>query len=243
MSEPASGQMPLALRFPPDQRFETFHAGDPALLAPLRAAVVQPGGQRLYIAGRRGAGKTHLLLAACAESESTGRTAAYVPLATFVGRLAESLEALHHHDLVAIDGLDAIAGDRDAEVALFDFHNRVHDAGACLLYAATEWPEGLGLQLPDLRSRLGQCVRIALPVLDDAGRARVLRLRAERRGLQVDEAAIDWLLRRTGRDLSHLTRLLDRIDRAALAAQRRVTVPFLRDALGAMNTAQDGDGE
>lgn len=236
MSDPASGQLPLALRFPPDQRFETFHAADPGVVAPLLAVAAAPSGKAmpcLYLAGPRGTGKTHLLLAACAEAEAQGRRPGFLPLAGAVGRLRDALEALHHHDLVALDGLEALAGDRDAEVALFDFHNRAHDAGTCVVYAARAWPDGLGLQLPDLRSRLAQCVRIALPVLDDAGRAEVLRLRAARRGLQLDPAAIDWLLRRTGRDLASLTALLDRIDRAALAAQRRLTVPFLRKVLGA----------
>jgi DnaA family protein len=35
-----------------------------------------------------------------------------------------------------------------------------------------------------------------------------------------------------GRDLASLTALLDRLDRASLAAQRRITVPFLRQTLG-----------
>ena len=50
--------------------------------------------------------------------------------------------------------------------------------------------------------------------------------------LQRTEAALDWLLRRVGRDLASLTQLFDRLDRAALAAQRRLTVPFLRETLG-----------
>jgi DnaA family protein len=60
----------------------------------------------------------------------------------------------------------------------------------------------------------------------------VLRLRAQRRGLQLDDAAIDWLLKRVDRDLVTLTVLLDRLDRESLAAQRRLTVPFLRQVLG-----------
>ena len=60
----------------------------------------------------------------------------------------------------------------------------------------------------------------------------MLRQRASRRGLGMDDAAIDWLLRRTDRDLSSLTDLLDRLDRESLAAKRRITVPFLRDVLG-----------
>ena len=45
--------------------------------------------------------------------------------------------------------------------------------------------------------------------------------------------ALDYLLRRVDRDLGSLTALLDRLDRASLAAQRRVTVPFLRGLLAA----------
>ena len=94
-------------------------------------------------------------------------------------------------------------------------------------------PDGVPLTLPDLRSRLSQCVRIALAPLDDQGRREVLRLRAQRRGLALDEAALEWLLKRVDRDLGSLTALLDKLDRESLAAQRRVTVPFLRQILGA----------
>jgi DnaA family protein len=90
----------------------------------------------------------------------------------------------------------------------------------------------LALSLPDLRSRLGQCTRITLLPLDDEGRREVLRERAQRRGLALDDPALDWLLRRVDRDLASLTALLDRLDRASLAAQRRITVPFLRQTLG-----------
>ena len=70
-------------------------------------------------------------------------------------------------------------------------------------------------------------------MLDDVGRAEVLRQRAAARGLQFDEAALDWLLRRHSRDLSDLGMLFERLDQASLAAQRRLTVPFLRQVLGA----------
>ena len=69
----------------------------------------------------------------------------------------------------------------------------------------TRRPDALPLVLPDLRSRLAQCARWTLPVLDDAGRAELLRQRAAARGLDLDEAALDWLLRRCSRDLGSLT--------------------------------------
>ncbi|MEN1939944.1 DnaA regulatory inactivator Hda [Luteimonas sp. MJ246] len=225
-------QLPLALRYPPDQRFDTFVDAPPAAIGQLRA-LAAGAGEWLYLDGGVGTGKTHLALAACAVADASGLRATYLPLALAAGRLHEALESLGDGPgLVALDGLQAIAGRRDDEVALFDFHNRARAAGGSVLYAASAAPAALPVGLPDLRSRLGQCVRIALQPLDDAGRAEVLRLRARRRGLQFDEAAIAWLLRRAGRDLAGLTAQLDALDRASLAAQRRVTVPFLREVLG-----------
>jgi DnaA-homolog protein len=224
-----SAQLPLALRYPPDQRFETFVQAPPGALAQLRdMAAGGPGVRGTCLAGPAGTGKSHLAIAACAEAEAGGRSAAYLPLTAAAGRVRDALEALEGRDLVAIDDVDAVAGSRDDEVALFDFHNRATDAGRAVLYTAALPPGVLPLVLADLRSRLAQCAFVALAPLDDDGRAEVLRLRAARRGLQIDTAAIEWLLRHAGRDLAGLTALLDRLDRASLAAQRRVTVPFLR---------------
>ena len=223
-------QLPLALRYPPDQRYASFIAAPEGVIGQLRALAATPG-EALYLTGPPGAGKTHLALATCAHAEAEGRRAAYVPMAAAAGRLHDALDALGA-GVVALDGLEAIAGSRDDEVALFDFHNRARQAGVSLLYVAQASPDGLGLALPDLRSRLAQCPRIVLAVLDDDGRRTVLQERAQRRGLVVDAAALDWLLRRAGRDLAGLTRLLDQLDQASLAAKRKVTVPFLREFLG-----------
>ena len=226
-------QLPLALRYPPDQRFESYVAAPASALAQLRVLAETSGADWLYLAGLAKTGKTHLALALCAATEQAGRRAAYLPLIAAAGRMREALHALDGNDVVALDGLEKIAGNREDEIALFDFHNAARTRGVGVLYAAQAAPDELGLALPDLRSRLQQCARIVLSPLDDAGRADVLRDRAQRRGLVLEDAAIDWLLTRTDRDLSSLVQLLDKLDRASLAAQRRVTVPFLRKVVEA----------
>ena len=231
--DPLGPQLPLALRYPPDQRFDTWLDASPTgIVARLRVLATGATDDPLYLQGGNGSGKTHLLLASCAEAEAAGRPAHYLSMARIRGHAREAFEGLEQAGLVALDGLEAIAGLRDDEVALFDLHNRLRDAGAGLLYAARQTPAALLLALPDLRSRLAQCTLIALPALDDDGRARVLRRRAASRGLAFDEAALDWLLTRCSRDLSDLAALFERLDHASLAAQRRITVPFLRQVLG-----------
>lgn len=226
----SSRQLPLTLRYPPDQRLEAFVAPPEGAIAQLQALV--EGGDWLYLAGPSGAGKTHLALGFCAEAEARGRNAHYLPLAALAGQLQDALPMPEPGMRFALDGLECIAGQREDEIALFDFHNAARTAGAGVLYTAAATPDALALTLPDLRSRLAQLARIHLQPADDATRAAILRLRAERRGLAFDDAAIDWLLKRVDRDLASLAMLFDRLDRESLAAQRRLTVPFLRQIVG-----------
>lgn len=225
-------QLPLALRAPPDQRLERYLHAPAGMLAQLQALATGDAADTLYLQGAAATGKTHLLLGCCTLATTSGKQAVYLSLSHARGRLREASEGLDA-ELVALDDVDAIAGHREDEVALFDLHNRLRDTGRSVLYAATVAPDALPLVLPDLRSRLAQCTRWTLPVLDHAARAELLRQRAAARGLDFDDAALDWMLRRCSRDLGTLTGLFERLDRASLVAQRRLTVPFLRQVLEA----------
>lgn len=225
-----SPQIPLALKFPPDQQFAAFE-GQAELRALVEAVASGDRSDWLYLAGPTASGKTHLQLAACAEARRRGTSAVFLPLAALAGRLQDALVGHGGSGLVCLDGLEAIAGNADDEVALFHFHNAARQTATRLIHSAVSMPSGLPFVLPDLVSRLEQCTRLALEPLDEAGRRSVLRQRAARRGLDLDDAVLDYLFRRVGRDLSTLTALLDRLDHASLAAQRRITIPFLRTVL------------
>jgi DnaA-homolog protein len=149
------------------------------------------------------------------------------------GERAIGIRALGGSDLLALDDVHDIAGDVTAEHALFDLYNRCKVEKSTLLFAANAPPGQLGIGLPDLVSRLSSCTQALLKPLDDAARREAVRQRAHARGLVLDDAVLDWLFAHTARDLDSLTALVERIDRATLAAQRRVTVPFLRKLLGA----------
>jgi DnaA family protein len=224
-------QLPLALRWPRRQRFEHFHAGaNAAALAAVQSLASDAAAPWVYLHGALGSGRSHLLVAACQAASALGRRVQYLPLAA-LGDRAAALRGVSGSELLALDDLGAIAGDREAEHALFDLYNRARAEGSALLFAADTTPAQLGLQLPDLRSRLGACTQFALKPLDDAERRAVLKAQAASRGIELDDSVLDWLFARYARDLGALLDLLDKLDQASLAAQRRITIPFLRSFL------------
>jgi len=229
-------QLPLGLRWPAQQRFETFAAGDNAPALALLRTAAEGANDWLFLAGAPGSGKTHLLIAACAAASAQGRVAQYLSLR---GARAEGIRALGGSDLLALDDIDAIAGDGAAEHALFDLYNRCKVEKSTLLFAAREAPARMGVALPDLVSRLSSCTQLALRALSEPQRREALRQRAQARGLELDDAVLDWLFARAQRDFGSLVALLERIDRESLAAKRRVTVPFLRQLLDENGQVQE----
>ena len=224
-------QFPLDLRWPPHQRLDAFWPG-PNVSALQGITDVANGGEAwLYLHGACGTGKSHLLIGACRAAIEANRAGRYVSLAQLPVPRSEAIAGLGAKGLLAIDDVQAIAGEPAAERALFDLYNRAKTANARIAFAASAPPAELGITLPDLVSRLSMCTRYALRPLDDAGRRAMLRVLAGRLGLRLDDEVLDWWFARQPRDPASLVALLQRVDRAALAAQRRVTVPFLRELL------------
>lgn len=223
-------QLPLALRSQKAFRLDDF-IGNADLCALLAATALGDSRDSLFLHGPTDSGKTHLLLATLSLARAGQRDVNYVPLRVLGQAAEDTLDAADGHALLCVDDVDAIAGHRAAEEALFRLHNRVHDLGSTVLYSANVAPQALPLSLPDLRSRLQHGLRFSLMPLDDQGRRDWLRQAAAARGMSMDDAVLDYLFRHYPRDLDSLQRLLDRLDRTSLAEQRRITVPFVRGVL------------
>jgi DnaA family protein len=141
------------------------------------------------------------------------------------------LADLEHVDMLALDGLDAVAGSLEWERPLFVILNAFLVRAGGLLLAASAPAARCGFALPDLASRGAGAVTYRLAPLTDAERAAALRLHAAARGLDLEDAAAEFLLHRLARDMRVLTEWLARLDRASLSAQRRLTIPFIREHL------------
>jgi DnaA family protein len=225
-------QLPLAMRLRERALFDSFVPGaNAAAVGQLRTLASGAAGGVYWLSGPHAVGKTHLLQASCALAGSAGADAAYLPLSQLVALGPESLEGWHDARVVALDDVTAVAGRRDWEQGLFRLHREVEERGAVLLAAAVAPPLLVKFSLPDLGSRFAAATLLPLRLLDEPEQREALRLRAHLRGLELPEETALYLQRRFRRDLPTLYQLLDAIDAAALQAQRRLTVPFIRQVL------------
>ncbi len=222
-------QLVLPIRLADHAVFESFlAAGNDALVATLGALADGHSGHDCWLWGAPATGKTHLLQAVC---ERAGDRAVYVPLSLLADAGPAVLEGLARRELVCIDDLDAVLGDEVWEVALFDLCNQLTDAGGLLAVAAGSAPRESNIVLADLASRLSRLAVFRVQPLDDEQRIAALKLRATHRGLDLPDESARYLIKRSRRDMASLYELLDKLDLEALRAQRRLTIPFVRDVL------------
>lgn len=226
-------QLTLGVRLRDDARFENFHGArnaDPA--ARLKQLVETGEPPVVVVCGELGTGKSHLLQAACFLTEKSGQTALCVSLTELMQFEPGVLAGLEHHDLVALDDLDQVAGQPDWEEAVFHLYNRIHDAGHRLLVALPDLPSQMPLTLGDLVSRLQHGLVLQLGRYQDEDHLRILQARAEQRGLVLGDEVATYILRRAPRQLGALLAILDRLDENSLRAQRGLTVPFVKSVMG-----------
>ncbi|SDU14721.1 regulatory inactivation of DnaA Hda protein [Pseudomonas pohangensis] len=229
-------QLPLGVRLRDDATFKNFYPGSNAVALGYVERLCQADAgwteSLIYLWGGAGVGRSHLLQAACLQLEQLDQQAVYLPLAGLVEHGPALLEGLEHCALVCLDDLDAVAGRADWEEALFHLFNRLRDAGQRLLLSASAAPRELQLQLADLQSRLSQALVFQLRELAADDKLHALQLRASRRGLQLPDEVAAFILNRGSRSMNGLFELLEQLDQASLQAQRKLTIPFLKETLG-----------
>jgi DnaA family protein len=218
-------QLPLGVRLRAGAKLAKVAPGRNAEIV---SALRDAGSGPLWLWGAPGAGKTHLLQAVCV---AAGDTAAYFPLNRTLALPPDALFGFESSSVLCLDDVGEVAGDPGWEEALFRLFNEGAEMRTRLIFAARAAPRQFEWRLLDWRSRAAACVVYHVHDLDDAGRVEALQLRAAQRGLDLPAETADYLLRRIPRDLDSLYAVLDQLDEASLIAQRRLTIPFIRDAL------------
>lgn len=215
-----------------ESSFSSFHAGgNTELLAELRRMVHGVRAKRvLYFWGEAGSGKTHLLNACCQLALESGAPHAYLPVDGATLEPAR-LEQIAPQALVCIDDFQAAAASDSWQVALFNLYEKLHGHAGALVVASDRAVGALNLALKDLESRLVSGGVFRLARLTEADQRAALKARARHKGFELTDPVLQFILTHFQRDTASLFALLDRIDNASLAQQRKITVPFIKSLL------------
>jgi DnaA family protein len=227
-------QLPLRLNPQEVYRLDNFYFSQAEIKQALLAFCELTTLDFLYLWGDKASGKSHLLMAIMdqIQTQQAGKRIVYLPLAELVASSSpEVLQSLEQLDLLCLDELEAIVGIVEWEEAIFHCFNRLQLTGCKLLIASSHNPATIKIQLADLRSRLATGLIYQLEILDDEAKQQALIVQAQVRGLDLPNEVAQYLLRHHSRDIHVLMDLLRDLDKASMAAKRRLTIPFVRQAL------------
>jgi DnaA family protein len=240
-------QLPLPVRLRASSVFGSFFSGpNHAAVQQLEALIPGQRPPVVWLYGQAGTGKTHLLQALCAQAGERQLAAAYLPLREWAVQDADVLSGCESLAYLCLDDIGAIAGNAAWERALFRLYTELEESGGRMIVAADAAPAATAIQLRDLASRLGAGTVLRLQTLSDEEQIGALQLRAMQLGLELPFEVAQLLMRRLPRDMATLCAMLEKLDEASLATQRRLTVPFVRDvleasSLGAQKTDERGE--
>ncbi len=228
-----SQQLPLAVELRPQVTLDDFLPGENRQLLTLLTQIAQGRkDETLFISGAPDSGKTHLLMGLCSAAGQRGLSCAYLPLEELHHLSPELLTGMDTMDIIAVDGVQHIAGNINWEQALFILFNLARGLHRTLVFSADRSPARLPLKLPDLGSRLSWGGSYQLHALDDEGLRELLQTQAHKRGLQLKPKVARWLLTHCSRKPGDLLALLDRLDKKALAEKRHnLSLPFIQSCI------------
>jgi DnaA family protein len=230
--ERAIKQIALPLSLDRQYSFENFISDRADLIvASLKALIQGDGEAQIGLWGTTASGKTHLLNASADYARQKSVVLQIYDAKQLLQCDANEFEGFSHCDVLAIDNLDAIAGNAEWEACFYQVINRCRDGDYRFVFAMTHRPEDLETALDDFRSRLQWGLMLQLPSSDDIEIRQILRKRAQLIGIELAEDVISYLMTHHARNLATQMAILRRLDGASLSQQRKVTIPLIKQAL------------
>lgn len=236
-------QLPLN----PDYTFDEFVVGDSNRFAHAAAMSVcaQPGTlyNPLFVHGRSGLGKTHLLQALCSRLRDQGLYAVYLTSDVFIndfvralenGRLQEFRESLRRAAVLVLDDAQFLAGHETSQEELFHTFNTLHQSRRQMVISADATPG----EIPTLKDRLvsrlqwGLIVPIELPNRET--RQAILQRKARLRGCTIPNPVLDYLAERIETNIRLLEGALTRLISETQFSGKPLTIDTAREIVSSL---------
>ena len=185
----------------------------------------------LLIFGTKDSGKTYLLQALCNYFSNQGKSSFYLPMKQAKELSVDILESLENMELVCIDGIESIVGNKVWEIGLFNLINRSLNSENRLIFTSSKNIDVMNFELKDLDSRLRKIQSHELYALADDEILSALKHIANLRSIELGSKEAQYLLTYANRNISDLVQILESLDQLSMEMKRKITIPLIKEVI------------
>jgi len=201
------------------------------IIANLKALISAKGESMIGLWGASDSGKTHLINACAHFARQQGKRFQLYDGMELAQCDADDFEDLANCQVLAVDNLDALCGIQKWEERFYQIINSCSNEGLYMIFTLTQNPSQLDCRLADFQSRLSWGLLLQLQMVEEKEIGDIIRRRAGMLGIELSREAIAYLLVHYSRRLSKQIEILGVLDRASLSAQKKITVPLIKQTL------------
>ncbi len=208
----------------PKYSFSTFVVGPFNALAHAAAKTVseKPGisYNPLFIYGKTGHGKTHLIQAVGNHIKKTGKKVFYVTSERFAVDYFNSLRSgnannfkdrYRQYDVLVMDDIQFLATKEKTQEELFHLFNALHDNNKQIVFSSDQHPALLNGLEERLRSRFSQGMIVDLPAPDPESRVAILKAKASQHNIVLDNEVVEYLAQNVTGNIRELEGVLNAV--------------------------------
>ena len=185
----------------------------------------------LLIYGAKDSGKTYLLQALCNQFNNQGKSSFFLPMRQAIELSVDILDSLENIELVCIDGLESLVGNKAWEIGLFNLINRSFNSNNRLIFTSAKNIDGMNFELKDLDSRLRKIQSHELHSLADDEILYALKHIANLRCIELGSKEAQYLLTYADRNISDLVKILESLDQLSMEMKRKITIPLIKEVI------------
>ena len=178
---------------------------------------------QIYIWADKSFGKSHLLYSACNYFGNRNKKCAYLSLKEFKKFSPDILKGFDNYDLICIDDIDYIFGNKDWEYGFFTLINKVLDKSKKIIYTSSSSLALNNINLKDLHSRLSWGLIFMISAPNDITKENIMKKIIHEKEFNISPDVCGYLLKRKYRNLDSLLDVIDKIGKYSLSTNKKVS--------------------